>query len=117
MRPLNLSSALAALGLLVLTGCGRSQGPVSHQTEYHGVKVDWGKLQSTFMESDQDVRMAADGAKRSIVYRRFPQALMALESLASNPKLTAEQKQVVNDTMAQVKQAAEQTAPPPQEQH
>lgn len=117
MRTFNLGCALAAAGLLSLAGCGGSHGPVSHQTEASGVKVDWGKLQSAFVGSDPDVQAAADGAKRHIIYSRFPQALAALDALASNPKLTEPQKQAVAEVMAQVKQAVENAAPAAQDQH
>jgi hypothetical protein len=116
MRPLNLVCALAAVGLLALAGCGLSGGKKTRDLDYNGVKVDWPKLDAAFNQSEGDIKKAEIAAKRSIVYQRFPDAVVALDSLASNPNLTEEQKKVVAEVLAQARQVVDKAAPPA-EQH
>jgi hypothetical protein len=111
MRTLNLLCALAAVGLLSVAGCAPSGTNKPRNPEYNGVKVDWPKLEAAFIQTEGDVRKAEITAQRHIIYGRFPQAVAALDSLASNPDLTEAQKKVVAEVMAQARQVVEKAAP------
>ncbi len=83
-------------------------------TDFHGVKVDWPKLDTDFADTDPEVQNAAYMAKRHIRYQRFADALVELEKLSSNPKLTEAQKKLVADLLEQTKQAAAKAPAPGQ---
>jgi hypothetical protein len=117
MRTLNLLCALAAVGLLSLAGCGPPNRPNERHLEENGVRVDWPKLDAAFNQSEGDLKKAEMNAKRHIIYRRFPEAVAALDGLASNPNLTEAQKRAVDEVLAQVRRVVEKAAPGPQAQH
>ena|ERR1035438_10470550 len=106
--------ALLTICLLASGGCKRSGQAAPPITDYYGVKVDWPKLDAEFVSSDPALQTAAYKAKRNIFYERFPEALVALESLAGDPRLTETQKKVVNDVLEQTKQVIAKAPPPGQ---
>ena len=105
--------AALTICLLASAGCKQSGKPAPPITEYSGVKVDWPKLDTEFVSSEPDVQEGAYMAKRHIRYERFPQALVELDKLSNNPKLTESQKKVVNGLIEQTKQVIAK-APPAQ---
>jgi hypothetical protein len=112
MKALPIVSVLLAVCLVACAGCKKSGRPAPPITDYNGVKVDWTKLNTEFLNSDPEVQLAASTAQRDIRYSQWPQALAALEDLSANPKLTEAQKKVVADLLEQTKQAFAQSPPP-----
>jgi|WetSurMetagenome_2_1015567.scaffolds.fasta_scaffold664924_1 hypothetical protein len=106
--------ALLTICLLASTGCKKSGQATSPMTDFYGVRVDWPKLDTEFANSDPEVQSGAYLAKRHIRYERFLEALVELEKLSSNPKLTEAQKQVVTDLAEQTKQVIAKATPPGQ---
>ena len=104
--------AAFAICLLACAGCKRSGSGVPPKTDFDGVKVDWPKLDSDFANSDPEVQNVAYMAKRHIRYYRFLNALVELDKLSTNPKLTDAQKKVVNELIEQTKQALAKAPPP-----
>ena len=92
-----------AICLMTLTGCKKEDHQGSAQ-QFHGVNVDWPKLETEFAKAGQDVQDSLNLAKRFLRYAQFPQALMELDKLSNNPSLTDSQKKLVNDLIQQTKQ-------------
>ncbi len=88
-----LISVIAVLGL-VFCGCGKKKD------------VDVTKLQKSFQSADQSTQTTVNDAIMNIQTEEWPAALTQLEKLASNAKLTPEQKQAVKDAIEQVKNKA-----------
>lgn len=103
-----------AVCLVASASCKRSSKFAPPVTDFNGVKVDWTKLDTEFVNGDQEVYAAASLAKRYIRYSQWPDSLRALEDLSANSKLTEAQKKVVADLFEQTKQAAAMAPPPPQ---
>jgi len=100
--------------LVAFAGCKKSDQAVAPNTQFNGIKVEWSKLETEFANSDPELQKTASAAVRSIRYSLFPQALVALESLAANPKLTEAQKKLVADVSEQAKQALAKAPAPGQ---
>jgi len=105
---------LLAVCFLAFGGCKRSGQGAPPKTDYYGVKVEWPKLDTEFANSDPEAQAGAYMAKRHIRYERFPEALVELEKLSANPRLTEAQKKVVTDLAEQTKQAIAKAPPPGQ---
>ncbi|MCX6913268.1 MAG: hypothetical protein WCK27_02325 [Verrucomicrobiota bacterium] len=103
-----------AICLLASAGCKKSGEAAPPKTDYHGVSVDWPKLDTEFANSDPEVQAITYLAKRHIRYERFPEALVELEKLSSNSKLTEAQQKVVSALTEQTKQAIAKAPPPGQ---
>jgi hypothetical protein len=114
MKSRHALSALLALGLLAGAGCRKSDAGLPLNMEYNGVKVEWPKLESAFTNCEPEAQASAYLAKRFIRYSQFPKALVELDKLAADSKLTPAQKQVVNDLLEQTRQALAKAPPPPQ---
>lgn len=114
MKALTIVSVLLAVCLVAGGGCKKSGKLAPPVTDFNGVRVDWTKLNTEFLNSDPQVQLAASTAQRDIRYSQWPQAQRALEGLSANPKLTEAQKKVVADLLEQTKQAAAQAPPPSQ---
>jgi hypothetical protein len=100
--------------LLALSGAGCSKKAVSAppQTLQQGVA----QLRAALLTADPEVqRELYNRVVRGIRYRQYPQALAALDRIASNPSLNDQQKKIVNDVAELLKQAAQkqQNAPAP----
>ena len=67
--------------------------------------VDTAKLESSFSSADPSFKSTASKAADAIKEGDYASAMASLQKLAANAKLTPEQKQAINDVMAQVKQA------------
>ena len=95
---------LLALGLGAFASCGKSGKTVAPNTEYYGVKVDWPKLDTEFANSEPELQSGAYLAQRHIRYSRFLEALVELDKLSKNPKLTESQKKAVDGLVEQTRQ-------------
>jgi hypothetical protein len=96
--------ALLAVGLVAVAGCKKSEQAEAPPQEYSGVKVDWMKLSTTFVNTTPDVQANVSMINRYFRYRQFPQALVELDKLSKNPSLTEPQKKLVGDLIEQTKQ-------------
>lgn len=111
MKILNYCSAILLLGFLALTGCNKSQ-PVAAVPEIEGVKVDFPKLQKTFENSSGEIQQHVSDAVQGVRYRMYDRTLEALDALANDANVTADQKKVVNELIEGMKQVVAKTPPP-----
>lgn len=93
----------------VVEGCKKPQSQAAPQDRY-GIGIDWPRLDSDFRDSEPGVQGAVASIKRSILYHQFPQAIAALDRLASNPSLSDSQKKTVNDLRDQAQQVMSKAA-------
>jgi hypothetical protein len=95
---------------LAVAGCSKAPPPPQAPTAA-GVTIDLPKLRQAFPPPvKQDIGDCLDQAAFGIRYGDFNKTLAELTKLAGNPSLTEPQKKVVNDVLAQVKQALEKGA-------
>ena len=83
------------LALILVTGCSR----------HHG--VDTGTLASSFKMAEPTLKAEADKAIADIKDGNFNDAIAELQRLAKRAKLTAEQQQVIKDTIDQIQKQIE----------
>jgi outer membrane protein assembly factor BamD (BamD/ComL family) len=84
---------------LVLIGCGKPSS------------VDTSALEKSFKSAEATLQTSADKALAALKARDYTGAMAELKALASNAKVTPEQKQAIKDVMAQVeKLVADATA-------
>jgi hypothetical protein len=112
MRTLSCTSVALVFGLLAGTGCKQAEDAPGPTPVYYGVRVDLPKLDTVFTSAGADVQSSAALTKQYIRYAELPKALAELGALAANPTLTENQKRVVNDLTAQIKQAIANSSPP-----
>ena len=67
--------------------------------------VDTSKMETSFKSAEPATQSQADKAVATVKSADYAGALTQLQSLASNAKLTPEQKQSLQDVMTQVQQA------------
>jgi len=80
--------------MLVLTGCSKS-----------GASVDPAPVEKSFAGADSTLKAAADKAVTAIKGADYTSALVELQKLGANAKLTDDQKKSINDVLAQVQKA------------
>ena len=112
MKTTNLVFPILAVGLLAFAACKKEDQAKESAQAYHGIEVDWPKLEAEFASAGPDVQGSVSSVKRFFRYGQFPQALMELDKLSNNTSLTEPQKKLVNDLIAQTKKAID-IAPPP----
>ena len=91
-----LTAIMAAT--LALAGCSKK------------TSVDTTPLETNFKTAEPATQSSADKAVAAIKASDYPAALSELGTLAKNAKLTPEQKQAVNDVLAQVQKAIADSA-------
>jgi hypothetical protein len=110
MRTINLVLGVAAVALLTVAGCGKSdKTPPPPQVQ--GVTVDIPKLNQAFENASSELKATSTAVGFNVRYGKYEDALMALDKLANDPNVNAEQKKVVNQLIEEVKQLAN-AAPP-----
>jgi hypothetical protein len=90
----SLITVLLAAILLTLSACSKS-----------GTSVDTSSLEKSFASAEATVKSAADKAVAAIKGADYSSATAELQKLASNVKLTDEQKKAVTDVLAQLQKA------------
>lgn len=91
------SIAIALITLsFTLLGCKKEGGAVS---------IDTGAIEKAFSSADASLKDSAMMAVDAVKKADYAGALAELKSLASNVKLTDEQKKTVTDIVAQVQKA------------
>lgn len=102
---------MLAVGLLAFASCKKSDPALESAQAYHGVEVDWPKLETEFASAGQDVQGSMTSVKRFLRYGQFPEALMELDKLTSNSSLTEPQKKLITSLIDQIKKAIQKTPP------
>ncbi len=98
MRTCHLLLALVSVSVLCLVGCAKKSA------------VDTAPLEQNFKSSEPVTQNSVDKTVAAIKSGDYATAASELKSLASNAKLTPEQKQAVNDVLAQVQKAITDSA-------
>jgi hypothetical protein len=86
---------LPSLILTILIGAGCSKSG----------SVNPAPIEKSFASSDASLKAVADKAVAAIQSADYSGALVELQKLAANAKLTEEQKKAISDVMAQVQKA------------
>lgn len=98
-------------GVLASAGCGKS-GSDNSTAQHVAATMDIAKLQQAFPSPTPEQQSTLSKVMTGVRYRQYPDALAALDKLASDSSLTEPQKKAVSDLIAGVKQAL---AKPPSE--
>ena len=85
---------LLALAAFFVTGCGKS-----------GVSVDTAGFEKSFSSAEAAVKDTANKVVEAVKKSDYSGAVSELKQLASNVKITDEQKKAVTDLLAQVQKA------------
>jgi hypothetical protein len=97
---------------LAPVGCGKKESQPSSPGQ--AVRIDVPKLQSAFATASPELKAMSDEAIKYVQFgRNYSTGLATLEKLAGSPGLTEEQKKVVDEVTAQVKQIMSPAAAPP----
>ena len=113
MKLTKYCSTLLALGLMLLTSCSKAP-PAPTAPEINGVKCDFPKLQKTFEASSSEIQQHVSEAVQGVRYGMYDKSLEALDTLANDPNVTADQKKVVNELIEAMKQVIAKAPPPSQ---
>ena len=97
MKHSQITFALLATALFFF-GCSKSSS------------VDPAPLEKSFASADATLKSSADKAVAAIKESNYQGALVEVQKLASNAKLTEQQKKAVEDVLAQLQQAITQMA-------
>ena len=111
MKKLSYWSAILAIGLFSFAGCNKTP-PAAAVPEIEGVKVDFPKLQKTFESSSGEIQQHVSDAVQGVRYRMYDRSLEALDALANDPNVTADQKKVVTELIEAMKQVVAKAPPP-----
>jgi hypothetical protein len=112
MSTKNCIPIILLVGLLPLAGCGKPKS-AANQEQVGAPVMELPKLSEAFVSPTPAQQPIISEAYRSVRYSQYPQALSALDKLASDPTLTEPQKKAVNDLIQSVKQAMAQAPPLP----
>jgi hypothetical protein len=97
---------------LAPVGCSKKESQSSVKPPQ--VTLDVPKLQAAFANASPDLKALSDEAVRNIRHgRSYPAGLAALDKLANSPGVTDDQKKVVAEVTAQVKQLMAGSGAPP----
>jgi hypothetical protein len=99
MKSLTPLSALVLALSLLLCGCNKNDRT-----------VDTTKLEQSFSTADPEQKSSADKVIASIKQKDYSGAMGELKQLTSNAKLTAQQKQSIQDTLRQLQREFTDTA-------
>jgi gas vesicle protein len=94
---MNVWVGVLAVAAMALVGCTKSG-------------VDTSKVESSFSEAEPAAKSAVDQVVTAVKAGDYAGALVPLQKLASNAKLTPEQQQAVKDLMTQVQEQVKAAA-------
>ncbi len=109
MKTMSWLSVIILAGALALVGCGKSDKSAA-QGMPQG--IDLLKFQQAFPSPTPEQQGSLEKVISGVRYRLYPQALQALEKLATDQTLTEPQKKAVNDLIEGIKQTLSSAAPP-----
>lgn len=95
--------SILAAATLTLSGCGKSDDHSGHSHPH--ATVDPAPIEKSFASAEPDVKSTADKAVAAIKGADYSAAAAELQKLATNAKLTDDQKKAVNNVIAQVQKA------------
>jgi outer membrane protein assembly factor BamD (BamD/ComL family) len=98
MKQLRTILTAVMMAGLVVAGCAKKN------------RVDTSQVEKSFQSAERGTRSGVDKAVAEIKAGNYAGALTELKSVASKAKLTPEQKQAINDLIAQVQQQLSGTA-------
>ena len=106
-------SGVLVVGLLAFTGCGKSDKGAAQAIPG---TMDLAKFRQAFPSPTPEQQASISKVAEGVRYRLYPDAVAALEKLASDPSLSETQKQAVNGMIEGVKAAMTNApaAPAPQ---
>ena len=114
MKAMNCIPLILLASALALAGCGKPK-TLTLTLPPGSPVMELPKLNEAFVSPTPAQQPIVSEAYRSVRYSLYPQALAALDKLASDPTLTEPQKKSVNDLIESIKQAmAKAPAPPAQ---
>jgi hypothetical protein len=102
MKTTKWVSAVLVAGLLVLAGCGKSD---KNSAQAGMAGIDLAKFSQAFPSPTPEQQGTLAKVTSGVRYRLYPDAMTALEALASDATLTEPQKKAVADLMKGVSQA------------
>ncbi len=111
MKIFHYCSTILVLSFLAFTGCNKAPQQPS-APEINGVKVDFPKLQRAFENSSGEIQQHVSEAAQGVRYGMYERTLEALDALANDPNVTADQKKVVNELIESMKQVIAKAPPP-----
>jgi hypothetical protein len=97
-------------GGLAFAGCGK---PASTQVQGTITAMDLPKFQEAFPSPTPAQQSSIDKVRMGVRYGMYPDALAALDKLASDTSLTEPQKKAVSDVIEGIKQTLAKTATAP----
>jgi len=113
MKTFHCWCVIVALGFLAVAGCSKAP-PAAAVPEINGVKCDFPKLQKTFEASSSEIQQHVSESVQGVRYGMYDKSLEALDALANDPNVTADQKKVVSELIESMKQVISKAPPPSQ---
>ena len=107
MKTMNWISGLLLAGVLAFTGCGKAD-----TAKEPGLPATMARFDQAFAAPTPEQQGIIFKVVQGIRYRQYPDALAALDTLASAAALNDAQKKAVNDLIQEVKQAQATTPAP-----
>ncbi len=109
-------SALSLAVLVCLGGCSKS-GDAGKEPpmDVQGVKVDIPQMMAEFVNASPELYKQASEVTTDVRYNQYREALVQLDEMSKNPKLTPKQKQLLTKVMEQMKQVVEKGVSQPNE--
>ncbi len=108
MKPTTWILGIALAGLVAVPGAGcKKEAAAQKAPTYNNVQVNMPKLRAALEKGGQEVQAEMAHVTYGLRYRRYVDALVALDKLKELPSLNDAQKQVVNEISEQVKQVAQ----------
>ena len=102
MKKVNSVALLLVVAFITVVGCKKSQTAAVPQV--NGVQVDFPTLQRTFDGAPPEIQQNVSATIQGVRYGMYDKSLEALDKLANDPNVTADQKKVVNAMIESVKQ-------------
>jgi len=100
--------SIVICGLLALGGAGCKKKDTASSGSPQTLQQGMTKLRAALINAAPDVQSNLySGVDRDIRYGQYPEALAAMDRIASNPGLNEQQKKLVNEVTELLKQAAE----------
>jgi hypothetical protein len=108
IKPSTWILGIALAGLLGVTGwgCKRSE-PAPRMPKYYNVEVNLPKLRKTLEVPGLDVTNQLRQITMRMRYGQMVDAIVMLDKIKDNPAVTDPQKQVIDELIGQIKQAAQ----------
>ena len=101
MKSLMLSALVAVSGVLLISGCGKSEQPVPGTPPPMAMNAT--EFPPAFASASPEIKALADQVMMDLQDSAYPEALSCLAKLAANPALNETQKKAVTALTETVK--------------